>query len=107
MLKHLEISAAPLKCIKLITLVEKCLASKANNTAFTCNATFGSFRDFINHIEPAHNLRWYSNNIRTIRDYFVLGTTVEERKAYFDKIALFLLYKTNGINSLKKKFTQL
>ena len=108
MLKHLEKCAAtpgvPLKCVKLITLVEKRLASTANKTAFSCKATFRSFSDFINHIETAHNLLWYNNNIRTMRDYFVLGTSAKERKAYCNKIALFLLYKTNYINSLKNQF---
>ena len=106
MLKHLEKCAAtpgvPLKCVKLITLVEKRFASTANKTAFTCKATFESFREFVNHIIMRHNLLWYKDNVRTMRDYFELGTTAKEDKAFCNRVALFLLYKTNYINSLKK-----
>ena len=106
MLKHINKCAAapgvPLKCNKVILLVEKRLASTANKTAFTCKATFESFIEFLNHVITRHNSLWYKENIRTMRDYFELGTTAKQSKAFSNRVALFVLYKTDYINSLKK-----
>ena len=106
MLKHINKFAAapgvPLKCNKMIYLVEKKLASVANKTAFTCKATFESFIEFLNHVITRHNSLWYKENIRSMRDYFELGTTAEELDAFCNRVALFLLHKTDYKNSLKK-----
>ena len=106
MLKHINKFAAapgvPLKCNKMIYLVEKNLASVANKMAFTCKATFELFIEFLNHVITQHNSLWYKENLRTMRDYFELGTTAEQLDAFCNRVALFLLHKTNYKNSLKK-----
>ena len=107
MLKHItkfaEAPGVPLKCKKMIYLVEKKFASVADKTAFTCKATFESFIEFLNHVITRHNSLWYKENVRSMRDYFELGTTAEQLDAFCNRVALFLLHKTNYKNSLKKK----
>ena len=107
MLKHItkfaEAPGVPLKCIKKKYLVEKKLASVAAGTVLTCKATFETFIEFLNHVITRHNLLWCRENLRTMRDYFELGTTAEQNAAFCNRVALFLLYKTNYKKSLKKK----
>ena len=106
MLKHItkfaEAPGVPLKCIKKKYLGEKKLASVAAGTVLTCKATFETFIEFLNHVITRHNSLWYKENLRTMRDYFELGTTDEQMDAFCNRVALFLLYKTNYKNYCKK-----
>ena len=106
MLKHItkfaEAPGVPLKCNKMIYLGEKKFASVAAKTAFTCKATFELFIEFLNHVITQHNSLWYKENLRTMRDYFELGTTDEQMDAFCNRVALFLLCKTNYKNYYKK-----
>ena len=107
MMKHLNMNATPLQCKKIINVREKMLASKIDQTAYTCNQRFETFENFLAHIAPIHNCSWQTQNVSQIQAYFEVGSTTDELMTFANQTTLFVLHKTYYKNLLKEeKFAQ-